>query len=71
MENNKQVSFNNLDENTKLEITKFFYKQTEKFITQVVMEKKSMNDLQNHIEDDLENLFYNICEKLNIDYHEV
>lgn len=69
MENNKQVSFNNLDENTKLEITKFFYKQTEKFITQVVMEKKSMNDIQNHIEDDLENLFYNICEKLNIDYN--
>lgn len=71
MENNKPVSFNNLDENTKLEITKFFYKQTEKFIANKVMEKTSIDDINNHIEDDLEDLFYNISQKLNIDFEQI
>jgi hypothetical protein len=68
---NKPVSFNNLNENTKLEITKFFYKQTEKFIAKKVMEKTSIDDIHNHIEDDLEDLFYNISQKLNIDFDQI
>jgi|11_taG_2_1085331.scaffolds.fasta_scaffold45965_1 hypothetical protein len=63
-------SFNKLDENTKLEITRFFYKQTEKFIFKNVIDK-SKDDINNNIEDDLENLIYKISEKLNIDYDEV
>ena len=63
-------SFNKLDENTKLEITRFFYKQTEKFIVKNVMEK-SKDDINNYIEDELENLIYKISEKLNIDYDEI